>query len=135
MPAEYDKYFGYAGIKIKNENAGKSIPYTGLASRMIEGRVFISAVSRNSAAWVDGLNVNDEVISVDGVPVDSSVERMSVISDKKVGDVVKFQVVRDGIEKMIPITLKANPNLKLVPEPNSKATAQQLKVRKKWMGI
>ena len=134
-PAEFEKYFGYAGIRVANENAGKSIPYLGVASRKMEGSVFISAVSRNSAAWVDGLNANDEVISIDDIPVEAVIERMPVITSKKVGDVVKVKIVRDGLEKTIAVTLKANPNIKLVATLDAKPTAQQMLVRKGWFGI
>jgi len=134
QPAEYQKYFGYAGIKVKNENEGTSVPYVGIASKNVDGGIFITAVSRNSAAWVDGLNVNDQVISVDGVPVEASIERMPVITGKKVGDVVKFQVVRDGLPKTFSVTLKANPNIKLTAVLDDQATAQQLAVRKRWFG-
>lgn len=134
-PAEYQKYLGYAGIKVKNENEGTSIPYVGIASRNVDGGVFITAVSRNSAAWVDGLNVNDQVMSVDGVPVEAGVERMPVITGKKVGDVVKFQVVRDGLPRTFSVTLKANPNIKLTAVIDDQATAQQLAVRKRWAGF
>ncbi|NQX40448.1 M61 family metallopeptidase [Pedobacter steynii] len=134
-PVEFDKYFGYAGISIKNQNEGSSIPYIGVASKKTEGRIIISAVSRNSAAWVDGLNVNDEVISVDGVGVEAALERMPVIASKKPGDVVTLKVKRDGIEKDIKITLKASPNMKLVAEIQSNAPESQVLVRKGWMGI
>lgn len=134
-PLEYDKYFGYAGISIKNQNEGNSIPYIGVASKKTEGRIIISAISRNSAAWVDGLNVNDEVISVDGVGVEAALERMPVITSKKPGDVVTVKVKRDGIEKDIKITLKASPNIKLVAEIQSNAPESQVLVRKGWMGI
>ncbi|WP_233603171.1 M61 family metallopeptidase [Pedobacter sp. KBW06] len=134
-PVEYDKYFGYAGITIKNQNEGNSIPYIGVASKKTEGRIIISAVSRNSAAWVDGLNVNDEVISVDGVGVEAALERMPVITSKKPGDVVTVKVKRDGIEKDIKVTLKASPNIKLVAEIQGNAPESQVLVRKGWMGI
>lgn len=134
-PVEYDKYFGYAGITITNQNEGNSIPYIGVASKKTEGRIIISAISRNSAAWVDGLNVNDEVISVDGVGVEAALERMPVITSKKPGDVVIVKVKRDGIEKDIKITLKASPNIKLVAEIQSNAPESQVLVRKGWMGI
>jgi predicted metalloprotease with PDZ domain len=133
-PVEYDKYFGYAGIKVKNENEGKSIPYLGVTSVKKEGRIFITAVSRNSAAWTDGLNVNDEILSIDGSAVESSVERMPAITGKTVGDVVQINVGRDGIQRTFKVTLKANPNLKLVPVA-AEASAEQLQVRKGWMGI
>lgn len=134
-PVEYDKYFGYAGITIKNQNEGNSIPYIGVASKKTEGRIIISTVSRNSAAWVDGLNVNDEVISVDGVGVEAALERMPVITSKKPGDVVTVKVKRDGIEKDIKVTLKASPNIKLVAEIQGNAPESQVLVRKGWMGI
>lgn len=134
-PVEYDKYFGYAGISIKNQNEGNSIPYIGVASKKTEGRIIISAVSRNSAAWVDGLNVNDEVISVDGVGVEAVLERMPVITSKKPGDVVTVKVKRDGIEKDIKLTLKASPNIKLVAEIGGNATESQVLVRKRWTGL
>ncbi|AOM77031.1 M61 family metallopeptidase [Pedobacter steynii] len=134
-PVEYDKYFGYAGINIKNQNEGNNIPYIGVASKKTEGRIIISAVSRNSAAWVDGLNVNDEVISVDGVGVEAALERMPVITSKKPGDMVTVKVKRDGIEKDIKLTLKASPNIKLVAEIEGNATESQVLVRKRWMGL
>ncbi|WP_316837718.1 M61 family metallopeptidase [Pedobacter nutrimenti] len=133
-PVEYDKYFGYVGIKVKNENEGKSIPYLGVTSVKKEGRIFITAVSRNSAAWTDGLNVNDEILSIDGNAVESSVERMPAITGKNVGDVVQINVGRDGIQRVFKVTLKANPNLKLVPVA-AEASTEQLQVRKGWMGI
>ena len=133
--AEYAKYFGYAGITVKNENESVKAPYLGLSSRRTEGKIYIASISRNAAAWVAGLNVNDEVISIDGVPVEAIIERMPAITAKKVGDVVKVDVVRDGISKTIPVTLTANPNIKLVAEINANATAQQIAVRKSWFGI
>ena len=133
--AEYAKYFGYAGITVKNENESVKAPYLGVSSRRTEGKIYIASISRNAAAWVAGLNVNDEVISIDGVPVEAIIERMPAITAKKVGDVVKVDVVRDGISKTIPVTLTANPNIKLVAEINANATAQQTAVRKSWFGI
>jgi len=133
--AEYAKYFGYAGITVKNENEGLKVPYLGLSSKRTEGKIYIASISRNSAAWVAGLNVNDEVISIDGVPVEAIIERMPAITAKKVGDVVKVDVVRDGISKTIPVTLTASPNIKLVAEINANAKPQQIAVRKSWFGI
>ena len=133
---EYDKYLGYAGIKVKNENEGKQIPYVGVAAKKTEGRIFISAVSRNSAAWVDGLNVNDELISVNGVPVTAVVlDRMPVIANSKVAEVITVKIARDGLERDFKVTLKANPNLKLVAEMDPNASAAAVAVRKGWMGI
>ena len=130
---EYAKYFGYAGINVKNELEGKSTAYLGVTSKKIEGRMFVSAVLRNSAAWVDGINANDELISIDGVPIEAAVERMPAISSKKVGDVVVIKVARDGQLKDIKVTLKNYHGIKLVGEIDEQASELQKKVRKQWM--
>jgi predicted metalloprotease with PDZ domain len=134
-PADYKTYFGYAGINVKNANEGVSVPYLGVASRKTEGKLYITAISRNSAAWVDGLNVNDELISLNDVPVQAPLDRMPELTSRKVGDVLKVTVIRDGITKNINVTLKANPNIALVAEISGSASAAQKAVVKKWMGI
>lgn len=127
---EYQKYFGYAGITVKDENAGANLPYLGVASKKVEGKMVVSSVSRNSAAWDGGLNFNDVLVSVDGLPIDSALEKMPVIASHKVGDVITVLVKRDGVTKELKLTLKANPNLKLVATLNEDATEAQLRVRK-----
>ena len=127
---EYQKYFGYAGINVKDENAGANLPYLGVASKKVEGKMVVSSVSRNSAAWDGGLNFNDVLLSVDGLPIDSALEKMPVIAGHKVGDVVTVLVKRDGVAKELKLTLKANPNLKLITKLNEDATEAQLRVRK-----
>lgn len=132
-PIEYVKYFGYAGIIVKDENADKRVPYLGVASKRIEGSIIISAVSRNSAAWEDGLNVNDEVISVDGIPVEAAIERMPAITGKNIGDEVTIMIRREGIVKDIKVKLKAASSVKLTTQLDEKASAAQLKVRAGWL--
>ena len=134
-PVDHATYFAYAGVTVKNENEGKSIPYLGLASRKVEGRMFITAVSRNSAAWTAGLNVNDELISINGVPVEAAIERMPELTSKKVGDVVNIKVGRDGKLVDFTVTLKASPSIKLVAKIDENATPAQKAVLKRWTGI
>jgi predicted metalloprotease with PDZ domain len=135
QPVDYKTYFGYAGIDVKNVNEGQQVPYLGIASAKKEGKIYITAVSRNSAAWVDGLNVNDEVISIDGIPAEAGVESMAQLTGKKVGDLIKVTLIRDGVTKDFNVTLKANPNISLAAQLNPAATDLQKVVLKKWMGI
>jgi len=134
-PIEYAKYLGYIGIDVKDANEGKNVPYLGISTRRTEGLINIAAVSRNSAAWTDGLNVNDQVISVDGITPDGAVERMAVVTGKKVGDVLRFKVKRDGVEQDINVKLKVTPNVMLAPSMAASVSDVQRQVMKKWMGI
>jgi predicted metalloprotease with PDZ domain len=134
-PIEYSKYLGYAGINVEDLNAGKNIPYLGIATRKTEGHIMISAVSRNSGAWTDGLNVGDEVLSIDGVPAEPVVEKTSSFLDKKVGDAITVKVKRDDRDMDVRVVLKATPNVRLSPSMASGVTPAQKLVLRKWMGI
>ncbi|MES2417253.1 MAG: PDZ domain-containing protein [Bacteroidota bacterium] len=142
---EYAKYFGYAGIDATAENAAPNKPSAG-ASLAIGRGLTVSSVSRNSAAWNDGLNVNDEILSIDGVSAAEAVvgvrpgpglslDALSVVGNKKIGDKLVLKVKRDGLEKEITLTLKENPSLRLKASLNENATPAQLAVRKRWIGL
>lgn len=142
VDVEYAKYFAYAGIDVVNENEGKSTPYFGATAgggrpgaAAGTGKVIVSSVSRGSGAWNGGVNVNDEIVTIDGAPAEAAIERMSQISSKKVGDVVKVSIVRDGLKKDLEVTLTENKAVKLKATIKEDATPLQLAVRKKWMGM
>lgn len=134
-PVEYAKYLGYVGIQLKDDNEGKNIAYLGTATRRTEGVINLSAVSRGSAAWIGGLNVGDEILSVDGVVPTGAIERMPEVVNRKVGDLVKFKIRRDGIEKNIEVKLNVTPNVNIVPAMTGAIPDAQRQLLRKWMGV
>jgi len=140
---EYAKYLGYAGIDMVNENEGKNIPYFGAtigraggpAAAATGGKVIVSGIARGSGAWNGGVNVNDEILTIDGVPAEVMIERMPQIADKKPGDVVDVVVMRDGQKKELKVTLTVNETVRFKTSIRENATPEQLAVRKRWMGI
>jgi len=147
VDAEYVKYFGYAGVNVSTENATPDKPVTGAAAQLVNDGLSVSSTTRGSAAWDAGLNVNDVIISLDDVSVGDalstiklrtpavSLESLPVVSKKNIGDVLKLKVKRDGIEREISLTLKANPSVRLKATIDENASAAQKAVLKKWMGI
>ena len=133
-PVEYAKYFGYIGVKLTDDNAGKNIPYWGVATRVSEGRNSITAISRYSGAWTAGLNVGDEVISLDGVPAEKVLDKMEVLAGKKVGEVVTVKIKRDKLEQEIKVTIGLTPNVKLLPSMEQITDAERA-VLNRWMGM
>ncbi|WP_230383725.1 M61 family metallopeptidase [Pedobacter endophyticus] len=144
---EYVKYFGYAGVDVSTENATPNKPVTGASGQLTnDGTISVTSIARNSAAWVGGLNVNDEIVSVDGVTVlDAlatiklrsamlSLETLPLVANKKIGETLKLQVKRDGLAKEIVLTLKENPSVRLKATINQNATAAQKAVLAKWLG-
>ncbi|WP_231464495.1 MULTISPECIES: M61 family metallopeptidase [unclassified Pedobacter] len=147
IDAEYVKYFGYAGVNVSTENATPDKPVTGAAGQLTNDGLAVTSTTRGSAAWDAGLNVNDVIISLDDVTVGDalsniklrtpavSLEALPIVAKKNIGDTLKLKVKRDGIEKEITLTLKANPSVRLKATIDENATPAQKAVLKKWMGI
>lgn len=136
---DYEKYLGYAGLFLQDESEGTNIPYLGLTSTLKDGKIIITNVSRSSAAWTGGLNVNDEILAIDdnrinNVP-DPRLEIDKFISGKRVGDKINVLVNRDGLLKNIDITLVRNPSYKYRIVSADKPTPAQLAVRKRWLKL
>lgn len=131
---EYDKYFGYAGLKVVNENAGKYDLWLGTGNTSDRGVVTITSVARGSAAWNDGLNVNDIVLAADGKAVEGNLEEVIKLMGKKAGDQIVFSIKRNGLLRDIPVTLTNRSLLKLKVSVDPNATAMQKAVFRKWAG-
>ena len=136
VPIEFAKYFAYAGIDVINENEGKVVPFLGASAARTSigtGKVVVGSVVRGSGAWNGGLNVNDEVVSIDGAPAEMNLDKMSQIANKKIGDIVKVSVIRDGLKQDLNITITGSETVRLKATIKDDATPLQMAVRTKWM--
>lgn len=81
--------------------------------------VYVEAVVLHSAAQKAGLQSGDRVASVDGIKVEQNVEIERAIENKKPGEVVTFEVEREGglgvKTRKIPVTLGEEPRGKQIP--------------------
>lgn len=134
-PLNYNVHLGHAGLNLINENESKNNPSAGIVAAVKDGKLLISTVYRGGAGWNSGLNVNDEIIAVDGYRVSSVAEYDKVISLKKTGDKITVLVSRDGIIKSIELALVADSTGKFRIEADKNATAEQILIRKKWLNI
>ena len=141
QPINYNTHLGPAGVYLINETAANR-PYLGVSTQIRDGKLTITSVARGSAAWNDGLNVNDEIIAVDGYRTtgahDSAV-RMSdldrAISIKKVGEKTDILISRDGILQTVEVILTPNPNTRYRLEIDPNANPEQVALRNKWLKI
>jgi predicted metalloprotease with PDZ domain len=140
-PIHFNSYLGYAGLYLVDEDKGKENPALGVATAVKDGKLIITAVQRGSAAWNDGLNVNDELIGLDDYRVTGATDTKGVsdlvknISSRKVGDKVKATISRDGIIKIIDITIRQATGGKYRIEIDKSATNEQLAIRTKWLSL
>ncbi|MGZ3776125.1 MAG: M61 family metallopeptidase [Mucilaginibacter sp.] len=129
---DFEKYLGYAGYHLTDELAGTNDPALGVATSNGGGKIFVNGVTRNSAAWVDGINVNDEIVAIDSLKV---TDMSTVLNGKKPGDKINVAVLRDGLPLTIPVTLLKKTQVKYKIESVAQPTDQQLLVRKKWLSM
>ncbi|MBD1394016.1 M61 family metallopeptidase [Mucilaginibacter glaciei] len=131
-PIDYNKYLGYAGYKLTDDLANSMDPTIGASISNAGPKKIVTAVIRGSAAWIQGINVGDEVVSIDGTPV---TDATTIMNGKKIGDQINVTVSRDGQAMIIPVTLLRNPRQKNRIEELPNATPKQLAVRAKWLKL
>ncbi len=143
---DFAKYLAFAGISAKAELAKPNSPYLG-AGISLGNRVSVTSVRRSSPAWKSGLNVNDVIISIDNkslkellsemtfVPSAMSLDALSQVASKKVGDSVAIKISRDGVEKDLVLKIEENPSLRIKAEYLQNPSEQQAAVQKGWMGL
>ena len=124
----YNTYFQSVGVQLVDKNAEKNEPHLGVEMR--NGGLKITSVMRDSPAYNDGLNVNDEILQIDGSRPDDITK---LIASKKIGDIIEVKVKRDGLEKKYNITLQRNPNKSFVIEALPNQSNEQMALYKKWL--
>ncbi|MVM34470.1 PDZ domain-containing protein [Spirosoma sp. HMF4905] len=132
-PINYDAYFEPVGLQLVNLASKTQDGFLGAATTIANGKSTISSVRRGSAAYNDGLNVGDEIISIDKVRVGDDLLR--IISGRRVGETLKVLVNRAGFVREIPVTLTQNPLVSYRLEPLPNQTAEQKALYSKWLYI
>ena len=79
-----------------------------------------------------GLNVNDEIIAVDGYRVS---ELDKAMAQKKTGETAIILISRDGLILNLDVKLTRNPTLKYKIVPINNPSAKQLAIRTKWLNL
>ena len=128
----YNQYLGYAGYKPVDELAATNTPTLGIKGTNALNFIKVTGVSRGSAGWVDGINVNDEINNINGQIVN---DVKTMLDGKNVGDHLIVTLTRDGKQIDLPVTLLRNNDVKYRIVSVDTPTAGQLAVRKKWLTL
>ena len=129
---DYQTYLGYAGFNVTDQASSTNDAYLGATASQRDGRLIVNFIERGSGAWNSGLNVNDEIIAVDGYRVS---ELDKTIALKKTGETANILISRDGRMLNLDVKLSRNPTLKYKITPVDNATVKQLAVRRKWLNL
>lgn len=134
-PIDYNKFFQPFGCQLVEYNNSRDA-YLGADTKTTEGSLLVSLVYRDGPAYNQGLNVNDEIVAIDGGKVPANVEALNrIMSTKAPNDVINLTVVRDGLIKNLSIQLGQNPNKTYKIQRVANPTAEQEALYNKWLFI
>ncbi len=126
---DYATALGYAGLGISSTPVAGGTLGASFANR--GGKVVVTGVVRDGAAWTTGLSTNDEVLLINGAaPGEESVKSLLAMP---VGTEMKLQVRRDGLPRELTLKALPNPDRLYTIQPLPSPTAAQQRVLAKWL--
>ncbi len=130
---DYDTYLGYVGVQLEDQNKTEQKPSLGIISKEEEGQLVVSTVIRNTTAYEGGLNVNDEILAINGIRM-SKKNLDATIDMLNVGDEIEILVARDNLIMTLKMPLKADPSHNFVMKPY-KLEGERADLFAKWMSL
>lgn len=122
------------GLRFTPVAQSTSRPWLGIATRNDGGRLIISQVRRDSPAYLAGVNVDDEILAIDGFRVRA--DRLdNRLEQYRPGDPVRVLVARRDQLTNIDVTLASEPRREGRLEFSPSATAEQTARLGQWLGV
>lgn len=129
----YEQALGYAGLRLSVVPTAATDIDLGARISPAGGRQTVAGVTRDGSAWQGGLNVGDEILSLDGVRVTDDLNRLLV--NRAVGSTIKVLVTREGRVQELSFPLLASPVSRYRIERQANPTAGQQRVFDKWLPV
>ncbi len=125
-PIDYQTFYNIVGLKITKQNTNE-IPYVGIS---IGTGNKISSIIKNSSAYNARLNVNDEIIEIDGKSIGEW-----KINNYKIGEKINWKVKRFGKIMNFSMEIKGMPFPQYKIEKIDNPSEIQTKLYNKWLFI
>lgn len=129
---DFDRYLNHAGLRIGEQWEGlRGKGFLGASARTREGRTVVSSVTAGTAAYEHGLNVNDEILAVDGYRVDEQ-SLVLRLEENAPGTKVDLTIARDGRLITLPVVLGEQPVPELKVLRIEQPTPEQKRIYQSW---
>ncbi|MCJ8167386.1 PDZ domain-containing protein [Pontibacter sp. E15-1] len=130
---DYNSYFDAAGLRLVNVNDGINAASWGASTAVSDGKVLVRGVNRGSSAYEGGLNVNDEIVAINGYRVGNDLD--SYVSSLRVGETAEVTLAREGKLQTLRIPILKEENVRYRFEQTQNPTDLQQKIYKKWLAL
>jgi predicted metalloprotease with PDZ domain len=129
---DYATALGYVGLGITSAPAS---PNGSLGATIANrgGRFVVSFVKRDGVAWSGGLNVNDEILQLNGAAPTEDALKQAILASAA-GTTLKLQVKHGALTHDLSLTLAPDPDRKYQIQPAATATPEQQRLLAKWLG-
>ncbi|NCI45985.1 M61 family metallopeptidase [Sediminibacterium soli] len=129
-PVDYASLLAKGGYDLKKINEGRPAIGFSLSSADPNRAIIANGTIRGSAAYIAGLDINDEIIKLDGTAVKNNTDLGNFLQNKKTGDAVTVTYKHRGIEKTTSLVLKEQPMIMLVDRGSADEAAKH--IRSSW---
>ena len=130
---DFSEALAYFGLRFRPDRSNRAAADLGVITKVDAGRLIASGVRRGTPAIAAGLNVDDEILAVDGVRVRSD-GLAARLAQYRAGDKVEILVARRDRLITLTATLGSAPGsawqLELLPD----ASLEQQARRRAWLG-
>ncbi|WP_342749959.1 M61 family metallopeptidase [Pontibacter mucosus] len=130
---DYNKYFEAAGLQLVDTNQGAVAINWGATTAMSGSKLIVRSVSRGSSAWDGGLNVNDEIIALNGYRAGDDLERR--IGSMNIGDTAEVLISRDGKLQTLQVKLIQDTSVRYQFVRVDNPTPLQDKIFREWLNL
>ncbi len=128
-----EKYLHFAGIGLIETNSVINSKSIGINFEHGNASLIISGIIHGGSAFENGLNVGDELISIEEYRITPD-NFSSIINQYKAGDRITILLSRKGIVLEKELDVRKNESVSYTYEILSNQTKQQEKVYKTWLG-
>ncbi len=135
VPLDYNAYLKYAGLQLIDIAADVELAELGIKTTIQNGKLIVTNISRGSGAWNDGINVRDEIISINDIRIGTNDDIDNLLKTAKPNDEYQVLVSRDGMLKSLKIKLTRDTTKRYFIMPLPKVTGSQMRIRKAWLNL
>lgn len=131
---DYEKLLLNAGYVLRKANPGKA--FTGFGRVSFEdGKAILGTTLKGTPAYNAGLDVDNILLTVDGVEVKDQAALTKITDAHQPGDVIDVTYSYNGQQKSTKLTLAENPTLELVSteKTGGKLTPEMQTFRDNWL--
>lgn len=133
---DYNAYFNRVGYELVDQNRDSKEKSIGVKTAVTDGRIIIKAVERDSAAWRAGLNVNDELIAVNGNRLDTAGKDMDfILAQAEIDEIVDILVARDGLIRTIHTPVQRSSKQQWLIQRKKDASSKEQALGKIWLSL